>query len=231
MPEKTKTGKWVFPVRDAGEMKKEGWFIRETNTKGISVRLARLKTNNNVVVQAYIFDTKLGWDLDKAKKWLKQEGVKWIAELNESSDTFKGECIKILTVISGNDISYKLEKDKNMSEQTIVGIAKDDDGSRERVIVETDKGLPQEIVKVPKRIVTHRSRKKGSNGKSMNLNGKDYGKKIPEVLDSSEISKDLNKCGTNKDEDKEKNTNVCGVCSTSSDKKDKRKMVRTPKKK
>ena len=59
-------------------------------------------------------------------------------------------------------------------------VINDADG-RERVVVElpTDKGLPTEIVKVPKRIVTHRVAKKGSAGKPVRLNGKSYAVRTP----------------------------------------------------
>jgi len=106
MPEETSTGKFIFPIRDAKTMKKKGWFVRETNTSGVSVRLARLKSNDNVVVQAYIFDSKKGWTMAKAKKWLKSQGIKWIAELKEGQEDLKVKCLKIeiiKMVISGDD--------------------------------------------------------------------------------------------------------------------------------
>jgi len=216
MPEKTKTGKWIFPIRDAAIMKKDGWFIRDTNTKGVSVRLARLKSNDTVVVQSYIFDTKKGWDQNKAEKWLKDQDIKWIATLQENEDTFKGECYKIVMVINNdvlNDSENIIKEDIVMSEQKEIASVQDGD-ARERIIVETDSGIPTEIVKVPKRIVTHRSRKKGSNGKPLNLNGKDYGKSNQSSMNNTEITKELDKCGTSsEDEDKNK------------------KWVRSPKKK
>jgi hypothetical protein len=95
--------------------------------------------------------------------------------------------------------------------QEVEAIAKDDDGSRKRIIVDTPSGLPKRIVKTPKKINTNRKNKKGSKGKPMNLNGKDYGKKDDKKINDSEISKDLNKdCGGDKDK--------------------KKRMVRTPKK-
>ena len=104
MPEKTKTGKWIFPIRDSFLMKKDGWFTRDTNTKGVSVRLARLKSNNTVVVQAYIFDIKKGWDKKKAEEWLKNQDISWLASLEESEDTFDGKYQKIVMVINGDYI-------------------------------------------------------------------------------------------------------------------------------
>jgi len=104
MPEETSTGKFIFPIRDSKLMKKKGWFVRETNTSGVSVRLARLKSNDNVVVQAYIFDSKKGWTMAKAKKWLKSQGIKWIAGLKEN---LKVKCLKIEVikmVVSGDDM-------------------------------------------------------------------------------------------------------------------------------
>jgi hypothetical protein len=188
MPEKTKTEKWIFPIRDASLMKKDGWFTRDTKTKGVSVRLARLKSDNTVVVQAYIFDIKKGWDKKKAEEWLKSQDVSWIASLEDSEDTFNGTPKKIVMVISSDDmpeIPHKPDEDDEddeedneedkdqkivnnnnisediiMAEQKEVAIAKDDGDTRERVIVETENGIPTEIIKVPKRIVTHRSKKK-----------------------------------------------------------------------
>lgn len=95
MPETTKTGKHIFPIRDSSAMKKDGWFVRKTNTKGVSVRLARLKSNDNTVVQAYIFDSKQGWTMAKAKKWLKDNDINWIAALNENSDSWKGQALRV----------------------------------------------------------------------------------------------------------------------------------------
>src|SRR4030043_779372 len=106
MPEETSTGKIIFPIRVAGSMKKEGWFTRPTNTAGVMVRLAVLKSSNQTVVQAYIFDTKSGWTMASAKKWLKENDVKWIAALNDSNDDFNGQCLKIDVIqmgISGDD--------------------------------------------------------------------------------------------------------------------------------
>jgi hypothetical protein len=253
MPEETKTGKIVYPIIDASNMKKDGWFIRETNTKGVSVRLAILKSTNRTVVQAYIFDTKQGWDKEKAEKWLKKEDVKWIACL-EGLDEPDINCCKIIMVIGEDDVPLfpkndnedNNDKKKNNSNKTLnkeeVSMSENielvaNDGSG-LVPVKVDKntglpinvastGLPTEIINVPKRIVTHRSKKKGSNGKPLNLNVKDYGKSLPSSLDSTEVSKDLNKCDTDKDDDKQKN-----ACDTDKDKDKKmEKTVRTPKKK
>lgn len=242
MPEKTKTGKWIFPIRDASAMKKEGWFIRQTNTEGVSVRLARLKIDDTVVVQAYIFDTKKGWDLAKAKKWLKDQGINWLAALDTNEDTFSGKCLNIVMVISGDDMPalidapLKPKKDKkrmvktpkkNKEKERVMKNDKEEvvmvaaDGSElEPTEVNKDDGLPKKIEKKPKRIVTHRSKKKGSNGKPLNLNVKDYGKKSEETVNDSELSNNLDRCGSghedkDKDEDKDK----------------KKRMVRTPKKK
>lgn len=245
MPEETKTGKIVYPLIDASNMKKDGWFIRETNTKGVSVRLAVLKSTNRTVVQAYIFDTKQGWNQEKAEKWLKKEKVEWIACLEDLDTNIN--CRKIVMVIGEDDVPLfpKTKKDeekeddnedkkKNNSDKTLnkeevtmsdtIELIANDGSGYVPAKPDLSSGLPTEIVKVPKRIVTHRSKKKGSNGKPLSLNVKDYGKAIPSSLDSTEVSKDLNKCATDKD-DKQKN--ACG-----SDKEDKgKKMVRTPKKK
>jgi hypothetical protein len=235
MPEKTKTGKWIYPIRDATDMKKDGWFVRPTKTKGVSVRLAKLKKDNTTVVQAYIFDTKKGWDQSKIEKWLKDQDVKWIASLDEESDTLSSSCLNIVVV----DSIIEEGEEAYMAAQEIKAIT---DIPVTSVVV--DNGLPKEIVNVPKRIVTHRSRKKGSNGRPINnLNGKDYGKKAPDAaVDSSNISVDPNKCG---DKDKSKvvpeisveSSNVsidsekCGGGGGKEKDKGKGKlMVRTPKK-
>jgi hypothetical protein len=106
MPEETSTGKYIFPIRSSKLMKKEGWFTRPTNTKGVSVRLATLKSNDETVVQAYIFDSKKGWTMASAKKWLKGKDISWLASLDEENDDFKGKCLGIeiiKMVISGDD--------------------------------------------------------------------------------------------------------------------------------
>lgn len=166
MPEKTKTGKLIFPIIDASMMEKDGWFIKETKTDGVSVRLARLKDKKEVVVQAYIFDTKKDWTVVKAKKWLKEKEVQWIAELDEDSDIYKGNLLKIEKILNGRVIM-------SAQKETIV---KDADG-RERVVTETDKGLPKEIVRSPKKIKLHRQSKTGSKGRPINLTNKDYRRK------------------------------------------------------
>lgn len=179
MPEKTKTGKLIFPIRDAGEMQKEGWFIKKTKTEGVSVRLAKLKEGNEVVVQAYVFDMNMTWTVAKAKKWLKEKDVKWIAELDEDNNDYKGICLKIDTI----DGRIKMDKEKEI-------IVKDGDG-RERVIVENpDNGLPKEIIRTPKKITTHREKKVGSRGKALNLNNKDYGRKTEEVISTDDSKMD-----------------------------------------
>jgi len=106
MPEETSTGKIIFPIRPSKSMKKDGWFTRPTNTKGVSVRLATLKTTDETVVQAYIFDTKEGWTMASAKKWLKGKDISWIAALAECDDDFNGKCLAIEVikmVVSGDD--------------------------------------------------------------------------------------------------------------------------------
>ena len=106
MPEETSTGKYIFPIRSSKLMKKEGWFTRPTNTKGVSVRLATLKSNDETVVQAYIFDSKKGWTMASAKKWLKGKDISWLAALDECNDDFTGKCLGIeiiKMVISGDD--------------------------------------------------------------------------------------------------------------------------------
>lgn len=104
MPEKTSTGKWVFPIRRKGDFKKEGWFQRDTNTAGVAVRLARLKSTGNTVVQAYIFDTAHGWTVAKIKKWLRAKGVKWLQSLDETlADVYKGDLSTVKGEISIDD--------------------------------------------------------------------------------------------------------------------------------
>jgi len=51
----------------------------------------------------------------------------------------------------------------------------DMDGRERIVVINNDKGLPKTIIRTPKKITTNRKAKKGSKGKPMNLNGKDYG--------------------------------------------------------
>lgn len=179
MPEKTKTGKIIFPIRDAGEMQKDGWFIKKTKTEGISVRLARLKNGNEVVVQAYIFDTELGWTMVKAKKWLKEQGINWIAELNDDTNDYKGVCLKI-DIIDGRTI---------MSEQKEITV-EDGDGRKRTIIENPDDGLPKKIVRTPKKITTHREKKVGSRGKPLNINNKDYGRKTEEVITTDDSKMD-----------------------------------------
>lgn len=182
MPETTKTGLHVFPIRDAGSMQKDGWFIRKTNTKGVSVRLAKLKSSGTTVVQAWIFDSKEGWTLAKAKKWLKDQDIKWIAELNEDTDTYKGVCIEIAKIESNQGDIMAQEEVKPV-----------DNGNGGLItppaVPEPGEGLPQKVKKVPKKIVTHRRKNKGSSGKPMAINHKTYEKKEEKAISEEPIVK------------------------------------------